>query len=85
MLNAKYAKILTDKMKYTGGTRKGIYCGIFECISYGQNKLSFYESQTETLNWVLEDLVDMGYKVTRCPVYCNDVKVENKYKYTIEW
>ena len=103
MLNAKYAKVLSEKMSDTDGTRSTIdllfdkikdiggirgviYRNIINAISVGRTSVTIAEEDYETLNWVLEDLVDIGYQVTRTPIYDLDgVKQENKYYYKINW
>lgn len=87
MLNAQYAKVLSKKMSIIGGIRKKIFRGIFDAIAYGESKYVFEAEQTEILNWVLEDLVDIGYKVSRIPRYFryHDVNEIKDYVYTIEW
>jgi hypothetical protein len=86
MLNAKYAKVLSEKMNDIGGIRGVIYRNIINAISVGKTSVTIAEEDYETLNWVLEDLVDIGYQVTRTPIYDLDgVKQENKYYYKISW
>ena len=86
MLNAKYAKVLSEKINDIGGIRGVIYRKIIYTISTGRTSVTIAEENYETLNWVLEDLVDIGYQVTRTPIYDLDgIKQENKYYYKISW
>ena len=86
MLNAKYAKVLSEIINNVGGIRGVIYRNIINAISVGRTSVTIAEEDYETLNWVLEDLVDIGYQVTRTPIYDLDgVKQENKYYYKISW
>lgn len=87
MINANMAKDLSLQMYATGGIRGKIYRAIMYAISTGDNFISFEDDDRETVQWVLEDLVDIGYKVSRTPRHFRyrDVNEIKDYVYTIEW
>lgn len=81
MISANMAKNLSMQMYATGGIRGKLYRAIMRAIATGDNFISFEDDNCETVQWVLGDLVDWGYKVTRTK---NGAK-EGNYIYTIKW
>lgn len=81
MISANMANALSQQMCVTGGIRGKLYRAIMRAIATGDMFITFEDDNCETVQWILEDLVDYGYKVTRTK---NGAK-EGNYIYTIRW
>ncbi len=81
MISANMANALSQQMYATGGIRGMLYRKIMHAIVAGDMFISFEDDNCETVQWVLEDFVDYGYKVTRTKKGAK----EGNYIYTIRW
>jgi len=87
MINAKVANALTEEMFYTSGFKSNIYKKIFSAIADGKPHIYIEYMENETLDYVLSELANLGYKVTRTKKYSKNENNDtiSEYVYCISW
>lgn len=87
MINAKVANALTEEMFCISGFKFNIYKKIFSAIADGKSHIYVEYMENETLDYVLSELVNLDYKVTRTKKYSKNKNngTISEYVYCISW